>query len=279
MIARRLALALGGTALLRPGLGLAADGERLRGIPALPGGRSQVAATLHVGAAEADGVRILEVAMLPAGGSKPITRYDVELSKQLHLIAVSEDLTTFLHEHAERPGADGVFTVRMAFPRGGLWHVYADAVPTGLGQQVARFGVRLDDTASAARPGTTTAPSGSDGRYGARLDRVPLRAGQEAAIGLHLLRDGRPAPDLAPYLGVAAHAVFVSVAELTYVHAHAMAGGGGAHGGHGMAGRMATVSPDLVVHMTPPKAGLYALWVQFMGGGQVRTVPFVVEVG
>ena len=252
-----------------------------------------MAATLRVGPAGEGGVRTLEVAMTPSGEAQPITRYDVELSKQLHLIAVSEDLTVFLHEHAERPGADGVFTVRMAFPRGGLWHVYADAVPTGLGPQAMRFGVRLDDTASNPRPNTTTALVGSDGRYGARLDPVPLRAGREAALGLHLLRDGKPAPDLAPYLGVAAHAVFVSVAELTYVHAHAMAGGamaggamaggamaGGAmaHGGHGMAHGPVKVSPDLVAHLTPPKAGLYALWVQFMGGGQVRTVPFVVAV-
>jgi hypothetical protein len=33
-----------------------------------------------------------------------------------------------------------------------------------------------------------------------------------------------------------------------------------------------------MLHVQPPKAGTYKLWVQFIGGGKVRTVPFVVAV-
>ncbi len=127
-----------------------------------------------------------------------------------------------------------------------------------------------------------------------------MKAGQEAELRLHLLRDGGPAPDVTPYLGVAAHAVFIGAADLTYVHAHAapatapMTGGTGAamkHDMPGMAGmdmpgmggaalRPGTrVSPDLTLHVRAPKAGTYLLWLQFMAGGQVRTVPFVVSVG
>jgi len=115
-----------------------------------------------------------------------------------------------------------------------------------------------------------------------------------------------------PYLGVAAHAVFISAADLTYVHAHAApaatpaAGGTGTATKHdmtGMAGmdmpgishvggghsgmpriggapmRPGTkVAPDLMLHVRAPKAGTYLLWLQFMADGQVRTVPFVVPV-
>ena len=38
----------------------------------------------------------------------------------------------------------------------------------------------------------------------------------------------------------------------------------------------ARVRPDLVLHVLPPKPGDYVLWVQFMGGGKVRTIRFVV---
>lgn len=38
------------------------------------------------------------------------------------------------------------------------------------------------------------------------------------------------------------------------------------------------VPPDLALHIEPPKAGPYRLWLQFMAGGQVRTVAFTVIV-
>ena len=40
----------------------------------------------------------------------------------------------------------------------------------------------------------------------------------------------------------------------------------------------ANVPADLELHIEPPRAGLYKLWIQFLGGGRVRTVPFVLAV-
>ena len=260
------------------------------------------------------GTRILEVVMTRLATSRPVTRYETELSKQLHLIAVSGDLRTFVHGHGDRPDGSGRFRVAMTFPHGGLWHVYADAVPAGMGQQVMRFDLDLGGERS--RPQTSPQPTGlegADGRYGVRFDTLGLQGGQDAELKLHILRDGQPAPDVTPYLGVAAHAVFLSAADLTYVHAHAapaaaplaggtgaamkhdmtgMAGmdmpgmghaGGGGHGGMpdmgGAPMRPGTkITPDLTLHVRAPKAGNYLLWLQFMEGGQVRTVPFVVPV-
>ncbi len=267
------------------------------GTYALPDGTPKVSATLAVtpGAGREAGLSVLDVAMAGLGNARPLTRYDIELSKRLHVIAVSDDFRVFLHGHAERPGADGHFRVPIRFPGRGAWHIYADAVPSGLGQQVMRFDVNLDPdgTPAAAQPATPqpTGLAGRDGRYGVRFDALDLRAGQEAQLTLHLLRDDKPAPDLAPYLGVAAHAVLISAADLVYVHAHAApaatagAATGAAHG-HDMAGMagMAAASPpgaraaDLVLHVTAPKAGTYLLWLQFSAGGRVRTVPFVVAV-
>ena len=36
--------------------------------------------------------------------------------------------------------------------------------------------------------------------------------------------------------------------------------------------------PTLSLHVTPPKPGRYALWIQFIGGTAVRTVPFVLAI-
>lgn len=260
------------------------------GTYALPDGKPRVSATLAVtpGADAQAETFVLDVAMARLGEARPLTRYDIELSKRLHVIAISDDLRMFLHDHAERPGADGHFRVPMRFPGRGAWHVYADAVPSGLGQQVMRFDINLDPggTAAAARPAAPlpTGLAGRDGRYGVRFDALDLRAGQEAQLTLQVLRDGKPAPDLAPYLGVAAHAVLVSAADLTYVHAHAApaapaaTGAGRHHGMAGMAASSGAKAADLVLHVTAPKAGTYLLWLQFSAGGRVRTVPFVVAV-
>ena len=270
-----LGLVLAGPALAAP--------PPVAGTYALPDGKPEVSATL---AATPGTPSVLDVAMTRLGDVRPITRFDVELSKRLHVIAVSEDFRVFLHEHAERPGADGHFRVPMRFPQGGGWHIYADAVPSGLGQQVMRFDIGLDTAAQPPTP-QPTGLAGSDGRYGVRFDALDLRAGQDAQLKLRILRDGKPAPDLLPFIGVAAHAVFISAADLTYVHAHAApaAATGAAHH-HGMAGMPgmeahppgAKLPADLLLHVTAPKAGTYLLWLQFSAGGQVRTVPFVVAV-
>lgn len=254
------------------------------GAYALPDGQAKVSATLSLapaGSGAPAGTRVLDVAMTRLGAARPITRYEVELSKRLHLIGVSADLATFLHDHAEQPGADGHFRVPMTFPRGGVWHVFADAVPTGLGQQVMRFDVNLDGAAPLPRPTPAlTGLDGSDGRYGVRFDALELRAGQEAHLRMHILRDGKAAPDLRPYLGVAAHAVLISAADLTYVHAHAAPAASPTM--HHMAGAAmhpdGDVPPELALHVQAPKAGRYVMWLQFEAGGQVRTVRFVVGV-
>ncbi len=90
-----------------------------------------------------------------------------------------------------------------------------------------------------------------------------------------------PAMDLGLYLGVPAHAVFVSTDDLGYVHAHAMAADApkGSHTSHGSNEDPKAVIPaKLMLHATPPRACRYALWIQFKGRGQMRTVPFVVTV-
>ncbi len=113
-------------------------GEPLAGVYALPDGTAKVGAILTV---QPDhGLRrVLDVAMTPVGGTAPLARYETELSKELHVIAVSADLRDFVHEHGDKLGSDGHFRVPMTLPHAGPWHVYADGVPQGLGQQVMRF--------------------------------------------------------------------------------------------------------------------------------------------
>ena len=59
---------------------------------------------------------------------QPIRSYQVEMTKKLHLIIVSADFKTFMHEHPlQQP--DGHLTLTQKFPAPGTYLLYADALP------------------------------------------------------------------------------------------------------------------------------------------------------
>jgi hypothetical protein len=286
----------------------------VQGVYALPEGEPKVSATLAATPGTGSHVT-LDITMTALDQQQPIKQYDTELSKQLHVIAISSDFRTFVHEHGEQPGLDGHFHVAMPLSHPGLYHIYVDGVPTGLGQQVMRFELPVG-MVSASAPPAALKPSGfesTEAGYSVRFEPFALHAGQESQLTLHVSRGGKPVSDLTPFLGVAAHAVFIDVADLTYVHVHAAPAEASAsdcsgvlmkHGlmgktpadpppaGHadGMAGMdsmdgMGAPLPagshlpaDMTLHILAPKPGTYLLWLQFMAGGQVRTVPFTVAV-
>ncbi|WP_416046768.1 hypothetical protein [Cupriavidus basilensis] len=219
------------------------------------------------------------IAFTDKATGQPITHF----GEEFHVLATDSDFSNFAHEHAGKLGLDGRFRFALRFPTPGTYHVYADAVPMGLGQQVIRFEVPVDIATGPTAPQQTPvgAAKGSDGAYTVKLDASALRVGTASMMALTILKDGKLAMDLGLCLGVPAHAVFVSVDDLGHVHAHAMAadapkGGHASHGSHD--NPKAAIPAKLMLHATPPRAGRYALWIQFNGGGQVRTVPFVVTV-
>ena len=264
----------------------ASAGAPLQGTYALAEGQAKVSATLAITPGTGNHVTV-DIAMTALGQQHPVMQYETELSKQLHVIAISSDFSTFVHEHGDRPGPDGHFQIALPLPHPGLYHVYADGVPAGLGQQVMRFELAVGKLPLPSP--SSLQPSGfeaADGAYKVRFDPFTLHAGQESQLGLHVSHSGKPASDLTPFLGVAAHVVFVEAADLTYVHVHAapMGKDDGMAGMAGMEGMGAPlpagshVPPDMKLHILVPNAGTYHLWVQFMAGGHVRTVPFTVAV-
>lgn len=278
-------LAIGAASLVATGTAaqppLAAEAP-LQGAFALPGIAEKATAEIVVRKTGAL-TRELVIAFTDKATGQPITHFDEELAHELHLLATDSNFSSFVHEHPEKPGPDGRFRIEVRFPKAGLYHVYADTMPRGLGQQVIRFDVPVDVATdpAASQQAPVDAAEGSDGPYSIALDAAALRAGTENMIALTILKDGKPATDLGLYLGVPAHAVFVSTDDLGYVHAHAMAahapkGDHHAHGSHH--DPRAAIPAKLMLHAAPPRAGRYALWIQFMGSGQVRTVPFFVTV-
>jgi hypothetical protein len=124
------------------------------------------------------------------------------------------------------------------------------------------------------------------GPYDVILSSNVLNVRGESRIAIHVLKNGKPAPDMQTYLGAAAHAVFLDARDLSYVHAHPMPldppGGATTMPMNGMPMSDAAMSSDVVpsaamaLHARVDEPGTYALWLQFRAGGQLHVAPFVV---
>jgi hypothetical protein len=195
----------------------------------------------------------------------PVTEYDVEHEKQLHLIAVRRDFSGFQHVHPELAD-DGTWTTSLALSPG-QWRLFADFKATGaeavtLGNDLAvRGAYRPAAPAADARSATV------DG-YTVTLDG-DLTPGEEARLTLSLSRDGAPVTDLEPYLGAYGHLVALRAGDLAYLHVHPQ---GAPDDG------VTEPGPDVVFYAEVPSPGRYHLYLDFKHEGVVRTAAFTVTV-
>jgi hypothetical protein len=219
---------------------------------------------------------------------RPVRTYDIDMTKLMHMIVVSDDLTDFQHVHPTLL-SNGHFTIDLHLAKPAqTYHIYMDGLPHGSGRNVFRFDVP-------AEPGTPTAiryvhAAGSSvqvGPYTVLIDPTSVPIGEIAEISVRILKNGRPARDLHPYLGVMSHGVLIGTKDLAYMHVH------------GMTEAMLDMSSandcgdSVMMQMTPMPPGLtignefeleflvpstqdYNLWLQFVGGKTLYTAPLLV---
>lgn len=80
--------------------------------------------------------------IMAADGSM-VTKYQVEQTKELHLILVRSDLTRYQHLHPTR-STDGTWKVNLTFPRGGVYKMVADSAPIIAGEPYAQVALTTD---------------------------------------------------------------------------------------------------------------------------------------
>jgi hypothetical protein len=223
------------------------------------------------------------------GSGAPIVAYSVDMTKLLHMIVVRSDFRTFGHIHPTY-APDGHFHITYRFPSPGVYHVYTDTDPKGVGQQVFRFDVDAERTSGP--PPLLGAPNdvAQASPDTVALDRTLLSTANETLLHVHITENGAPAKDLHPYLGAPAHAVFLNASDFTYVHVHPMppGAGGSMSGMPGMADmpgmstsatpmpESATLPGDMLLHVAVHEPGRYKLWLQFRGGGSLHVAQFVL---
>ena len=196
----------------------------------------------------------------------PVTAFDLEHDKRMHLIVVRRDTTAFQHIHPEM-APDGTWSVPLTLPAGGSYRAFADFTPTGgpgtvLGIDLAAAGTFEP---AAHTPSRTAQVDG----YSVELtgDLVP---GQASPVTLTVSKDGAPVSDLEPYLAAYGHLVALREGDLAYLHVHP----------DGEPGDGSTpAGPQIEFVAEVPSAGSYRLFLDFQHGGVVRTAEFTVPTG
>ena len=202
--------------------------------------------------------------MIHAADGTMVKDFEITHEKKIHLIIVREDLGEFAHIHPEIDAA-GNIEATFTFPTGGTYLVYADHKPAGQPQVTAKAKLDVQGQVPPAQQLSPNVPgevSGDD-----LTATVSLQAaGEETEITFDLRDDaGQPVGDLEPYLGAMGHLVILSADGEEYVHSHPLE---------------KEESPAGQVRFAAHFAGtgLYKGWGQFQRDGQVRTVPFVMDV-
>jgi hypothetical protein len=226
----------------------------------------------------------------------------------MHLFLVRQGaMDVFLHLHPTQQ-EPGNFTVDLPTVPAGKYQIFADIVhQTGFPEtQVGKIEIPAidgvlpsgDDSLAFSPP--LTASSFSDRsslpdsyRMVWEKDSTPPKAGQLEWLRFRVEdKDGAPAKDLEPYMGMAAHAAILSADESVFVHLHpagsvsmaavALASGGGeetaqmpmpmSHTGRELA------SSEVSFPYGFPKPGTYRMFVQVKRSGRIDTGIFDVQV-
>ena len=233
-----------------PGLAVAQDGYRLAlADKTLEPGTGKIAFTIE------------------GPDAQPVTNFDVEHEKQLHLIVVRRDHTGFQHLHPTLDETTGTWTARAQLTPG-AWRVFADFTPAD--------GPALVLGADLLVPGQIEAPAAAEETRTAVVDGYTvtvdgtLAPGEHSALELTVSKDGAPVTDLQPYLGAYGHLVALREGDLAYLHVHP---GGEPGDGETEPG------PEIEFGAEVPSTGRYHLYLDFQHDDVVRTAHLILDAG
>jgi hypothetical protein len=190
-------------------------------------------------------------------GGVPVTRFDVEHEKRLHLVVVGRTLVDYAHVHPSM-AADGEWTVELPALPAGSYRAFADFRPTGA--EAVTLGVDLTltgPTLAVDVPAPSRRASVDD--YEVTLDGDARPGESELGFAVSLAGESVRTD---PYLGAAGHLVAIRDGDLAYLHVHPLDSDG----------------DEVRFAAEFPSAGTYRLFLDFAHGGQVRTAAFTVEV-
>jgi len=241
----------------------ASDRETVRGVSA-----AETGLMLELDQASLPAAERSELSFRVLGDDgRPVTDFEVEHERKMHLIVVRRDLTGFQHLHPAM-NEDGTWSTAATLPEPGSYRVFADFNHGGksltLGSDLSVDG-RGDYRELPPQDTETEIASG----YTVAVESEAAVAGAESELAFNVVRDGEPVR-VEPYLGADGHLVALREGDLAFLHVHPAG-----HEGHG-----AEAGDDTAIRfMTEfPTAGRYRLFLQFKDAGEVHTAEFTREV-
>lgn len=218
----------------------------------------------------------------PSGSALTAYRTGAGPHTGVHLIIVSDDLSTIIHRHPPMQ-AGGRFQQRVVFPAPGRYRVIVDAYPRN-GGPVPNFQLFKDvQVRGVPKPkplGSYRAVQHVDGLTFSAPRRPQVRAIQATLMTVHVTGpNGRPAR-FVPWYGALAHAIFFHVGTLDYFHTHVCAprasGCSSLLAGTRVTGTSAAPG-KLTIGILLPTPGTWKLFLQAKPDGRLVTVPYVLK--
>lgn len=183
--------------------------------------------------------------------------------RDLHLIVVNRELTTFHHVHPKLNAA-GTWSIDLSALDPGSYRAVADFQIDG-GPRLA-LGTDLT-VAGQYRPTTLDEPTPKSVTDGYEVTLAAERSDTgEVTTQLTVRRDGALVTDLQPYLGANGHLVAMRTGDLAYAHVHPVEDDDAVAG-------VVTFDAELT------SAGRYGLFFDFKHNGTVHTASFTFDQG
>lgn len=198
---------------------------------------------------------------------KPVTAFDPEQTKLMHLYLIRSDLTGFQHLHPTR-AADGTWSVTPTTVVSGSYRAYAQFVPHAdapAGALVLSRPLTVAGNPAPTSPMPMPSNRGSIDGYTVTVAGA-AKAGTVTPLKITITDNGAPVADLQPYLDTYAHVTAIHAGDLAFAHLHPNGTVSGAHGG-----------PTLTVNADLPAAGMYRMFVQFQTAGTLHTAAISIS--
>ncbi len=195
---------------------------------------------------------------------EPVTGYDVEHEKRLHLIAVRRDFTGFQHVHPEL-GSDGTWSSGLDLTSG-QWRLFADFKASGVDALTLGADLAVSGDYRPTKESSSEVRTAKVDGYTVEL-AGNLKPGSDSKLTLSVSKDDEPVTDLQPYLGAYGHLVALREGDLAYLHVHP---DGEPNDGKTEPG------PEVVFYAAVPSQGAYRLYLDFRHDGVVRTAAFTL---
>ncbi len=185
---------------------------------------------------------------------RPVTEFEEENGKRLHLIVVRRDLTGYQHLHPEL-APDGTWSTPLRLGEPGAHRIYADFETGGESLTLGADLFAPGDFEPRQLPAPATV---------ARVDGYDVTLDEEDDVASFTVRrDGERVTDIQPYLGARGHLVVLREGDLAYLHVHP---------------EESEDDSSIAFGAELPSAGRYRMFLQFRHDDRIHTVAFTREV-